>query len=194
MTTPPPRIELPFTTTLDKLRHSRLDAEISRLFDLDHHALGEALLAHARASRARWPDSLRRDDCCYNAGFVWDLIPDVAFRLGATTLIAGERQDEFLGQACGIDYRHMVSSFLFHVSRRFAADLDADTPTPWDILTNPVQHGNPVAFGLDRLFPPDANADDAAARHIREAAHLRGHADTHAWTPDLLSSPSSKVA
>jgi hypothetical protein len=65
--------------------------EIERLFHLTDRVLGETLLTLARACRTKLPDKLKPNSISYESGLVWDLIPEIAKRLGCSDFEPNER-------------------------------------------------------------------------------------------------------
>jgi hypothetical protein len=173
--------------------HERIDLEISRLFSLSNRFLARALIRHTRDARTRHAAFLALDAGPGNRAtstLAWDIIPEIAYRLGEQSHIAGERGSAVRGMSnerFRIYAGHYImncTNVLFNDGKRIRDCNDID---PLEILTHDVANGNPVAFGLDRVSPARSfDQDDALSRYTKEISENRGFDPPYLmWTPEM---------
>ena len=172
---------------------ARIDAEaqeMQRIFALPDRWLAVHLLKLCRQIRnnsAKY--SQRGDHDTYNSALLWDVIPEVARRLGAP-IQADESMNREIRIAQGQALRDYVAACMANVSVGYLKDSrTGDLVEPIDILFRESANGNPVLVALDRLVPPTPASTDAAARRLREISNVRGHEETGAWHPSLNEEP-----
>ena len=121
----------------------------------------------------------------YEKTFVWDVVPEVAARLGETKFQPNERRAEIRG-CSDVELRDWVGHCLKNMGTLREAWLDEETQVnPWLVLTHSIPNGNPVLFAMDRVSPPNNDSQDWGAVHVREIARVRGFGAVSAWSPML---------
>jgi hypothetical protein len=174
-----------------KARLKEIKERINDIFSLSDTELGECLLKLSRQVRDDLPERFGKPELSagYNAYLVWDLIPELAYRLGCRSFHDGERADWQIRNVTSEQLRNFASTVLFHTSSLStsvgytkAAALGS-SPCPWDIIKYSIPNGNPVAIALDRVAPPDSDSLDEIAKHIREISSVRGMPAQSAWSP-----------
>lgn len=183
---------LDFSRLLSPVQRKRLAAtrmEMERVYRLSDRWLAEELLRLARRARDEYPDKLGYPDAMtYEASLVWDLVPELAKRLGASTLLRGEACDWQMRQADNVELREIAGCFLANSSLGRWIDHKAEKPSAVELLGHEVANGNPVAMGLDRLcLAPVRGHDrnDYVARQVRDISTRRGFEETAEWSPTL---------
>lgn len=166
--------------------------EVMRMWSLPDRFLAEELLRKCRRVREAYPKYFHREPGTmgtHTTSFVWELIPEIAFRLGARNFVGQERSRADVRAADGVRLRHWLGHALNGMPEIREAWQDAhDDPqraNPWQVLTRECQNGNPVVFALDRVSPPLAKSDDLPARLLREVSWNRGFDPVSAWSPGL---------
>lgn len=178
-------------------RQQRLDDEMHRLFSLPDRWLARELLTHARAAREIGHDIFGRDaklEHRYQAELMWDVIPEIAYRLGETEFKPGERaadirrltNAELRERTC--DQLH-AQPMLVVFSSRLHRGMNV-----YGLLTRYPSVGNPVMFALDRFAPADRDNPDWAARSVLSAAAAKGTDGAFEWTPELTERRSIAAA
>lgn len=172
-------------------------SEVERMWALPDRFLAEDLLRKVREVRRRYPDYFTRapgDMGTYTTSFVWEVIPEIAYRLGATNFLPQERTRPDVRAADGERLRHWLGHCLNGMPEiREAWDDALEDPYaahPWHMLTRECQNGNPVVFALDRIEPPSPEHDDLPARLLREVSYYRGVETTSAWYPAMTAAPA----
>lgn len=165
--------------------------EVGRLHALHDLWLARELLRLARSVRRVFPDIL--DDPLSNADrpyFVWQLLPELARRLGARDLAPMEAARAALRTTDASDLREATG---MHLRAGGLARLASEYDIRWNmdvaVLSNPVRRGNPAAFAAERLAGPPPRGGmlgDWIARQVRVLADENGHDDAAAWSPALL--------
>jgi len=169
---------------------ARLDArraEIERLYGLGDRWLARELVGLARRVRDIYPDDLGQAQHLrggtYDTTYVWDLILEIAARLGHQDFVPGERRAE-IRALDGKELREWVGTTMKWLSSRPEEDPHLQRGIhPWDLLTTTFVNGNPVVFALDRVAPPTPASEDWCAIHMREIARYRGFGEVAAWFP-----------
>jgi hypothetical protein len=172
-------------------RIANRNAELARLFDLPDRWLARELLSHARAARDIGREifgfEVKRHDR-YQSELVWDIIPEIAARLGETSFFPGERGGE-AKRASDAELRHMACEQLY--SRPLLLAFSARPHrglNVYALLTNWPSAGNPVVFALDRFAPADRADPDWAARAVNQVARSIGYGDdVMEWHPDFMN-------
>lgn len=161
-------------------------AEILRMWSLPDRFLAADLLRKVRVARNAYP-VLNMDyrGSTYETTFAWDVVPEVAARLGAAEFLPNERKSE-VRQCSDKELRDWVGLSLKHMGMIREAWLERDDrANPWLMLTHSLPNGNPVAFAMDRVCPPTLESRDWSAVHVREVARHRGFDGVSAWSPML---------
>lgn len=172
-------------------RHHYTIAEIRRLHALPDRFLAEELLRLCRGIRKALPSRDGRDG--YNGAVLWDVVPEVAYRLGAR-LELNESTEFDLKRAVGQDFRDYVAICMVNVARSYMSEAETDgVRDPLDILFHDAANGNPVAMALDRLVPPTPHSTDRFARTVREVSRNRGMEETGVWSPALNERTGPKI-
>jgi hypothetical protein len=162
--------------------------ELIRMWRLSDRFLAADLLRKVREARFMYPKVFDLDPngwSTYEKSFVWDLVPEIAARLGETAFQPNERKAEV--RACSdIELRDWVGLSLNHMGMIREAWIEKyPILNPWLMLTHSVPNGNPVLFAMDRVSPPTQESQDWGAKHVREIARNRGFGDVSAWSPML---------
>ena len=150
--------------------------EIQRLYNLPDRWLASEILKLARAAQKELlADGFLPRDCVYDASFAWQVLPELAKRLGATQFNQDERLDRSI---CGLS----DSAFRFHAGYFI---LNSGTKAIRDsILSHEPANGNPVVFALDRIAFPEE--EDPIAVRLKEIAHARCVPFTGMWSPEFM--------
>lgn len=165
-------------------QHHFTCSEIDRIFALSDRWLGEEILRLCREIRALAVPT-RHEEAGYNSFVLWDLIPEVAYRLGCR-LMVNESTDFDAKRASGQDFRDLVAMCMVNVATGYLSEAETNLArNPIDILFRDAANGNPVAFALDRLVAPTLTSTDRFARSIREVSRTRGFEETGKWSPGL---------
>lgn len=173
-------------------RLNRLDDELARLYSLPDRWLARELLSHARTARDIGHDIFGRNsklDHRYQADLVWDVIPEIAYRLGESSFLGGERGGD-IKSLTNAELRERVCEqlhaqpLLVAFSNRLHRGMNV-----YKLLTRHPTSGNPVLFALDRFAPADRSNPDWAARAVWSASAAKGEDGVFEWTPEL-SEPS----
>jgi hypothetical protein len=178
-------------------RLGKTRTEIKRLYALSDRWLAEELLRLSRKLRLEFPDWLgypaRKT---YDSEYVWHLVPEVARRLGARSLLRNEAAMRDIVALEDAEFRCVAGIIFKNLSmRRWPSGTPPDTPSTAEILAHEIANGNPVAFAIDRFIPAPAKGDDRddwLARHMREISSARGFEPTPCWSPALTPSPRNR--
>jgi len=158
-----------------RARIERITCEVLRLYALTPRWLARYLLTTARDLRrfCAWGPM----DCIYDARLLWQLIPELAYRLGEARFLADERID---GEVrCMSD--DMLRCQVLMALRNVSIHAYWHSPSA-HVFFHEVANGNPVVFGVDHLVAPGPG--DWAAQYLAEIALRRGARDFHGkWTP-----------
>ena len=161
-------------------RIARDEADVVRLWSLPDRFLAAALLRMSRAAADADPDMLGHGGWgTYEHRLVWQVVPEVAFRLGETSFRTNERPPAI---------RRVDDEILRVWAGACIQNATAQRPEAgagWRLLTREPANGNPLLIALDRVFPPDRYSEDYGARMVREAAGYRGFEDATAWRPEM---------
>ncbi|MBY3157234.1 hypothetical protein HFO56_33455 [Rhizobium laguerreae] len=169
-------------------RLAKFEDELDRLFSLPDRWLARELLSHARAARDIGHDIFGRDtklENRYQAELVWDVVPEIAYRLGENNFLKGERGGDIRGLT-NAQLRERATEQL-HAQPllvAFASKLHRDMNV-YRLLTRHPTVGNPVLFALDRFAPADRTNPDWASRAIWSSFAARGIDDIFEWNPEL---------
>jgi hypothetical protein len=169
-------------------RLAKLDDELNRLYSLPDRWLARELLSHARAARDIGHDIFGREaklENRYQAELVWDVIPEIAYRLGESSFLKGERGGDIRGLT-NVQLRERACEQL-HAQPllvAFASNLHRGMNV-YRLLTRHPAVGNPVLFALDRFAPADRDNPDWASRSIWSSFAARGIDDVYEWNPEL---------
>lgn len=164
------------------------NAEIARIYVLPDPFLAAELMHLARECRRLYPEHLCVPGAdrggSYDNNLVWNLVPEVAYRLGFRDLQPNERQEPRYALADLPTLRKIAGSYIANASRTCRprdAHPQAPAIDPWDLLIREVCNGNPIAFAMDRLCPPTPEMDDGIVRSMREISGNRG-VPADAWS------------
>ena len=172
-----------------RLERSKLRVE--RMYALPDRWLGREIAGIARRLRASVPEfaSPAAEGDGYSKHMLWDVIPEIARRLGEP-LLPNESSDYDLRTAGDVAFRRDVGTVMSNISSvRLLRLVPEDLQDDLHMLLLDAANGNPVAVALDRVAPPGPEADDRIARHVREVSGCRGHVPTSSWHPDLQHPP-----
>lgn len=151
--------------------------ETVRLYGLAPRWLARYLLTTVREIRKQ--SSFGPYDCVYDPQLFWNLVPELAYRLGEQHFTVDERSDPEVRQLSDEQLRFNTLLALQHTSAQ----------TYWRcagarVFFCDVANGNPVVFALDHLVKP--SPDDWAAKHVMNVAHHRGITECNGtWTPAM---------
>lgn len=185
-------VPLDFSKLLSPAQRQRLLSvrrEMERLYGVPDRWLAEELLRLARRAREEHPDELgEADGITYDNNFVWQVVPEIARRLGCGNVAANEaRALKAMSLGDGA-LREYAGHYLKHCSVNYWLDAGAEKPLAMELLLHEVANGNPVAMALDRLCPAPEKGqdqDDYVARTVREISRRRGFVATAIWSPRL---------
>jgi hypothetical protein len=160
--------------------------EMTRLYRLGDRWLAEELLRLTRQIRSRTAYASRTPDAdSYNTTLLWDVIPEVAYRLGGR-LELNEATNYDLKVAQGDEFRQLVAAYVCNCSSMYFREaLTGAVLEPVEVLFHNYWNGCPIVMALDRVAPPGPDSDDQLASELREISKRRGHAETASWHPDL---------
>ena len=144
--------------------------------------MGADLLRKARSIRANMPD----DICGPGAGtiesrLIWEIIPELAHRLGTPHIVIGEASSCLRGLDA-FDLRLVVTQALNGLPKAPEYDCHEN----WSLITRDVCSGNIVAIALDRVAPPSIAGDWISASIDRVCNDL-GIQARLAWEPQLAA-------
>ena len=141
--------------------------EIVRLSSLDSRWLARALLRMARQLRvARLSEMAQQTQ--RNARLYWQLVPELAWRLGERTMRIGERTDGAISQLSDQDLRKSLLQAL----RESTPTLDSHAGR---VFFREINDGNPIVLALNRLVPPSPPAQISGIRQACHQPHSFGH-------------------
>lgn len=186
-----------FKLPISEELRQRIDAEhreMERLFALPDRWLAAELLRLVRDIRGRTKYAARSADTdTYNSVLLWDVIPELARRLGAT-LELNESTDYSITRLEGEMFRDFVASCLGNVSTSYMAQAKTGRLLePVSVLFHSVPNGNPVAMALDRLVPPSPDCLDRLSQEIRSVSLARGLDGQSSWTPEMQHYPRAQL-
>ena len=162
-----------FRRLLNPEQRRRIDAESSetfRLFSLPDRFLARALLDISRdvrqmrngdpSDRAVWLEE--------TAMVLFDLVPEIAHRLGETSFSSVERLNTDLKAGSIAELRHYAVWVLNHgsinrlpydpLTKSYRADHPDRPCLGVDLLARDAANGNVLAIAIDRLCPPQLDA------------------------------------
>jgi hypothetical protein len=166
-------------------------AEAARLHALPDRWLANEILRMARDIRGKVPEASNPGERGYNVLLLWDVIPEIARRLGAP-LIPNESTDYDTRTSDDARLREIASYCYQNADRNYLREaMRPDAALcPVDFLTREAANGNPVAIALDRVAPPVPGSKDILATHLRSISARRGHPETAGWHPGLQRDPA----
>lgn len=140
-------------------------AELVRLCGLDSPWLARALLRMVRALRVT-QNTLMTEETKWQRLY-WQLIPELAWRLGHPVVRIGERSDFMIPTLSDQALRDLtIETWRVCVASK-------DCPTEHLFFRDEIA-GNPLIIALDRLCPPPHD-DDPLAKTLRRTATRRGN-------------------
>lgn len=183
-----------FKLVLSPELREKIDAEareIERIYGLPDRWLAEELLRLVRAVRSRTEYASRRPDSdTYNSTLLWDVIPEVARRLGGR-LGLNESADADIRRSEGEAFRNFVSICITNVSTGYLSEASrGELLDPVSILFHSFYNGNPVAIALDRVVPPAPDSGDFLAKEMFTVSERRGHEPAPSWRPEFQETPA----
>jgi hypothetical protein len=175
----------------------RVSREILRLYALPDRWLGRELLKLARSTRESFPDVMGNPaDYAEYPYFCWQIIPEMARRLGSPGLHPNEAANPALRNLPDRELRSIAGENLKAGGvAKLARYRGIDEVLHLAVLGNPVRLGNPVAMAADRLAPASPRGrdmNDWIARQVRILAEDNGHEAT-LWNPALLSRRPARI-
>ncbi|MBK1666966.1 hypothetical protein CKO28_02770 [Rhodovibrio sodomensis] len=157
------------------------ESEIRVLFALPDHLLAVELLRMARVCRQRYPERLSNPhECVYEPSFVWQFIPELAKRLGATDLQPDEATR--YADATDAELRFLAGVYLRNINDYNLGtrhEIETAEPDIGELLARDPGRGNPVAFAIDRICPP-AQRDRSRDDYLVD----RSQGDAETWYPE----------
>lgn len=160
--------------------------EAARLYELTDRWLGEALIALARQAQ----ESLRVRDpfySTYDNAFVFNVVPEIAKRLGVTAFMASERLDADVVMLSNAELRRDAGHCLRNIGHSQYYGQSG-----WNMLLRELANGNPVVYALDRLHPGRSDdMDDPIVRRLSEIARIRDVVFSGVWDPGMLMKPKA---
>lgn len=167
-------------------------AEMRRIHALPDRWLAAELLRLARRIRSATTYAARAEHDTYNSSMLWDVIPELARRLGAE-IQPNESLDARLRRLNGDELRMFVGICNANVARGYMKEANDDSDlNELDILFHETANGNPIIMALDRIAPPTPDSTDPAATHLRHVSSIRGHAETPTWHPRISQKSFSR--
>lgn len=187
---------------------ARMDDEkriIARLHsdETSNLALGIAILGMARQLRTAYIDAGRAssivpDYPVYDGDLVWNVLPDLAWRLGQTNRKAYVEGERKLGEQVltlnGAEYRRYVWSVLRNSDLQSLVNYQSAASQAASLLARDAIHGNPVEIALQRLYPAETYYVENKPTHpgnidpadgIIEPARHRGLGRVLSWNPSV---------
>lgn len=166
-----------FSKLLSPEARARLEQdrrEALRLYGLGNAWLAAAMLAAAREAQAAAP-YWAPGDLTYDARLIWDIVPELARRLGVVKLTTNEIDWE-IRELSDYDLRLRAGYTL--------KNIGYSTLPGWRQLTRDIGNGNMVVYAADRLCPGRmGDRDDPIVRNLTELAACRGRPYDGIWTP-----------
>lgn len=162
--------------------------ELTRLYGLPDRFLGRALLGLSQRAIGANPE-LGGDPrkLGYESILIRSVLPRLALALGEAGLSRVEEAGARAAPPPGPELRTLVGTCLNNTAfRTFIRHPDPLLRS----LTLGFANGSPVTIGLDRVAPPDAQADDWVVRHTREISRARfGDERFSCWSPAMQDYP-----
>ena len=164
--------------------------EMARIHGLTDRFLGQYVLDLARKMRVENPGVIgvtgRWQN--YESWISWEVVPEIARRLGVIAFGKNEGSDKSLPGADRSQLRRMLGVALLEAN--FLRDL------PWPecapscrLAARCATIGNPFVIALDRAAPPSEDRHerfDFLAMRLRAALAGKGKARRSAWAPELV--------
>ncbi len=170
-----------------------MDAELARIHALDDRWLGEEVLRLARRARQENPGLLADPrGGTYPPNLVWQVIPEVARRLGAKPGL-NEATDRDIVESDDRRLRQRVGLYLANSDLRYGMDGRYDRGealTAIEKLEHLPCNGNPVAMAIDRICPPapkGEDRDDPLARDMWSVGRYLDGVQVAAWSPGVVT-------
>jgi hypothetical protein len=163
----------------------KVRTEMDRIYDLPDRFLGRILLRLARQAREDAPKELGVAGAAgYENLIIWQVIPKLAGLLGEKSLTRLETIGALKTHQTGENFRELVGTCLGY-SNLHGLAREKDSMALF-LLSNDFVNGNPITMALDRVAPPDLEAKDWVARHMREISQVRfGHPFFDRWDPEF---------
>ncbi len=169
--------------------------EAQRLYDLSDRWLARELVNLSR--RVIWNCQENDIDCPdITSFFVTECVPEIAARLGETQFLYYERHSS-IRDASSSELRQILSECVYFKpdSEEFFSNYElVQHSSDYLFLTRDPCRGNPAAFGLDRIAPPDSSSTDKIARSISYVAQRSGPNPEYAWHPKFNLKASSSIS
>lgn len=150
--------------------------EAQRLYGLGNAWLAATLLAAAREAQAASPERAP-GECTYDARLIWEIVPELARRLGVVKLTTNEIDWE-IRELSDYELRVRAGHTLKNISY--------STAPGWRLLTRDIAHGNAIVYAVDRLCPGRmGDREDPIVRNLTELAACRCRPYSGVWTPEI---------
>lgn len=174
-------------------RIERERTELARIHALEDRWLGEEILRLARRARSENPGLLADPrGTSYSPNFVWQVIPEIARRLGAKPGLNEATNPDF-SRADDRRLREITGHYLANSSLRYGMDRQIDRGdeiTAIALLEHEACNGNPVAMAIDRICPPAPQGEtqnDPLARSIWSVGRYLDGVQVGAWSPGVIT-------
>lgn len=174
-------------------RIERTQTELARIHGLEDRWLGEEILRLARRARDENPKLLADPrGTSYSPNFVWQVIPEIARRLGAKPGL-NEATDPDVIRTDDLRLREITGHYLANSSLRYGMDRQIDKGdeiTAIALLEHEACNGNPVAMAIDRICPPAPQGEtqnDPLARSIWSVGRYLDGVQVAAWSPEVVT-------
>jgi hypothetical protein len=169
------------------LNHLEHAAEARRLFSIPDRFLARAIISLCRRAREAHGPLLAKAPSRYNdpnVFLVWDLGPEIAFRLGETDFQQLERRRS-IHDADVMDLRAKTWTAISQSKPLYLTGHIGIEP--WQMIRTDVTMGNPLFIGLDRLTPVGLLelTRDQASTKLYATCIARGWEPELKWTPTL---------
>ncbi len=179
------------TLPAERSDHEDFDLrEMVRIHGLTDRFLGQYVLDLARKMRTENPELIGGTGRWqgYESWISWDVIPEIARRLGVTTLGKNEGTDAMLIEAERPQLRRTLGVALLE-SNFFSGLDDPDSAPACQLASRCVTRGNPFVIALDRAAPPAENRHerfDFLAMRMRSHLAAQGGSRRSTWSPDMV--------
>lgn len=191
MSRPPPFRRFLSPESIRRIERER--TELARIHSLEDRWLGEEILRLARRARSENPGLLADPrGTSYSPNFVWQVIPEIARRLGAKPGL-NEATNPDITRSDDRRLREITGHYLANSSLRYGMDRQIDRGeeiTAIALLEHEACNGNPVAMAIDRICPPAPEGEtrnDPLARSIWSVGRYLDGVQVGAWSPAVVT-------
>lgn len=163
--------------------------ELHRLYLMNNADLAQELMNLARTVRLKHPEAFDAARLTLAPLVVWQIVPELAFRLGHRDFLAGERENGLEAMAAP-EFRSSSGYIIVSLDPDQFMDQE-NSLHPWQLLARRPANGNPIVFALDRVAPatPAEETTDPILRGILELNGRRGYPGHSRWLPDWERRP-----